>query len=176
MQNKKRDERHAEKKRAEDDPAPQPSSGGTLAAIPQEPAALEQSDEEYSRVAFEKLWSTNQAWTSLLLEDALSYTKSFEPNDQTGIDKALRKGPVTSADISSQFASNIWPSLKTRGWKASILSEGDNAGRRCYEFGERKVSDFLIQQDRGSIEYNLTNPVTVPRRRFGASGSHWTSS
>lgn len=95
--------------------------------------------EWYIEQSLKKLWSSHATWLTAALDDALAYAKSATPNSREAIDKAIRRTSTSDTDISSRFASEIWPSLKTRGWKASLVSDGINAGKRCYSFEEKKV-------------------------------------
>lgn len=150
VQARKREERASEKKLEVSANA----DGGTLAV--DRSTEIRDKDlpvEELRRRTFSKLWKANAVWAEKALRDAVSYAKQNAPRDQDAIDKALRKRNestfLETNDISSIFAANVWPSLKSRGWKAMISADGSAAGQTRYSFKNEEVS-FCCYQLLGS--------------------------
>ena len=105
--------------------------------------------------SFDKVWQTNASWARIALKDALSYAQERRPRDQAIIERALaggggvdgiegkglasankRKKGVTSSTLTAAFDENIWPALRSRGWKDETAPDG----RRRFVFGKTTVS------------------------------------
>ena len=143
-QSKKRAVRAAEKKRESSD-SPNPSDGGVLEA------ASEEVSQEMIQRCFNKLWATNACWASSVFDDALAFARKSEPRDEDILYRALDSTaipgsgtPLKQDEISSLFVQNVWPSLKTRGWKAAVLSDGPHAGKTQYSYEGKQVRTGLI--------------------------------
>lgn len=141
-QSKKRAVRAAEKKRENSD-SPNPSDGGVLAE-----AASGTISQELIQKCFDKLWATNACWASYVFRDALEFARRNEPRDEDilyrALDSTITSGsgtPLKKDEISSLFVQNVWPSLKTRGWKATVLSDGAHEGKTQYSYEGKQVSD-----------------------------------
>jgi hypothetical protein len=117
-------------------------SGGVLSEFA--PKVLT-SDQEFkiANDAFQELWKENKTWMRKALHDALAFAQSNRPRDHDTIESTLRPGTfICKSDdsaIGSSFA-QAWQSLKNRGWKATLLTEGDKAGKTKYEYGDQQVS------------------------------------
>jgi hypothetical protein len=138
IQAKKREERVAEKKQEESGEA----SAGVLAMD----LSQNYTDEvQLKEKSFEKLWNLNATWAKLALEDAVTFAKASEPRDSDTLNKALMisesKKPQQGG-VSSTFAENVWPSLKSRGWKAVTLTEGPSAGKTRYTYVGKQYSSL----------------------------------
>jgi hypothetical protein len=142
VQVKKRTERAAEKKReAEGDASPDQFLGGVLASTNNSSNADRQDSEQK---CFDKLWFANAAWATPVLKDALTFAASTEPRSEevlsSVIDRCFDSCAPTKDDLSSKFALHVWPSLKSRGWKAEVLADGPDAGKTVYKYDSKEVS------------------------------------
>lgn len=142
-QSKRRAVRAAEKKRESSD-SPNPSDGGVLEA------ASEEVSQEMVQRCFNKLWATNACWAPSVFDDALAFARKSEPRDEDILYRALDStatpgsgSPLKQDEISSLFVSNVWPSLKTRGWKAAVLSDGPHTGKTQYSYDGKQVRSGL---------------------------------
>lgn len=143
-QSKKRAVRAAEKKRENSD-SPNPSDGGVLAEAKGNGASGTVPQELIQR-CFNKLWATNARWATPVFQDALAFARRSEPRDEDilyrALDSTMTPGsgtPLKQDEISSLFVQNVWPSLKTRGWKAFVLSDGAHAGKTQYSYDGKQV-------------------------------------
>jgi hypothetical protein len=140
IQAKKREERAAEKKQEESGEV----SAGVL-AMDLSPNCTDEAQlkEKY----FEKLWNMNATWAKLALDDAVTFAKASEPRNTDTLKAALMisepKKPQQGG-MSSTFAENVWPSLKSRGWKAVISTEGPSAGKTRYTYVGKQVRFVLL--------------------------------
>ena len=116
--------------------------GGVLAAPA--PRALTPGQETViANDAFQELWRDNRSWMKHALEDALAFARVTQPRDSDTIDKVLRPETYKSKEetdsaMASSFA-QTWQSLKNRGWKATLLLDGDKAGKTKYEYENKQV-------------------------------------
>lgn len=135
IQAKKREERAAEKKQEESGEV----SAGVLAMdLSQNCIDEAQLKEKH----FEKLWNMNATWAKLALEDAVTFAKANEPRDSDTLKTALlisEPQKPQQGGVSSTFAENVWPSLKSRGWKAVLSTEGPSAGKTRYTYVGKQV-------------------------------------
>jgi hypothetical protein len=135
IQAKKREERAAEKKQEE--------SGEVSAGVLAMDLSQNCSDEaQLKEKSFEKLWNANASWAKLALEDAVTFAKDSEPRDTDSLKAALMIGEPQKPQqggVSSTFAENVWPSLKSRGWKAVLSTEGPSAGKTRYTYVGKQV-------------------------------------
>ena len=95
-------------------------------------------------ILFRKLVDSILPWFTKVFEDALMYTRDNVPRDDTTIEKAKNVKKEETVDVTSIFSTNIWPSLKNRGWKVSFVSEGLLAGKSIYNYKEKEVSSSKI--------------------------------
>lgn len=139
---KKREERAAQKTMEQ--------SGDSLTAkVPRENEskgnAIRMSEEKEK--AFLRLWKTISGWSKNVLHDAVAFAKGHEPRDHETIERlkgVARKSEDSETDVvASKFAESVWPSLKSRGWNAKFVAEGDAAGRTRYVYNEKEVSGSL---------------------------------
>jgi len=154
-QTTKRAARVAEKKRESSDSAALPE-GGVLAILQtQDSGAVK---PEVVQHCFKKLWYASESWVTAAFNDALTFARSAEPRDQEALSRGLQSArsagtkstaPLKKDEISALFSQNVWPSLKSRGWKAVVLSEGPNAGKTQYSYGGKQVSTIDDQFPKG---------------------------
>ena len=136
---KKREERAAEKKQEENGQG----DGGILAVdLSQDGANVGLDAAQLKEKAFQKLLTANESWTKLVIEDAVLFAKENPPRDAETVQKALKAGASEKPHldgISFMFAESVWPSLKSRGWKAELLVEGPSTGKTRYTYKDKQV-------------------------------------
>ena len=129
--------------------AMKPTNGGVLAAsLPLNSDGLEKppsSIDTLKRAALEKLLNDTAPWIEAVFTDAVAFAKENSPRDQTVIAQVLRGSTdsvtkMKKSDTDLMFANSIWPSLKSRGWKAEVISAGFYAGKTRYSFKGKDVS------------------------------------
>lgn len=157
VQGKKRAERAAEKKReAAGGASPDQSLGGVLASTNTSTEADRQDSEQK---CFDKLWFANAAWATPVLKDALTFAASTEPRSEevlsSVIDRFFDSGATTNDDLSAKFARHVWPSLKSRGWKAEVLNNGPDAGKTVYKYDSKQVSQSNSNFFVGGMVYRI---------------------
>ena len=122
---------------------------------------------ELIQKCFDKLWAVNACWAASVFDDALIFARSAEPRCEEILSRGLdsTKGsssgsatPLKQDEISSLFVQNVWPSLKSRGWKASVLSEGPHAGKTQYAYEGKQVSNIFWR-------YPLLKQFVLPKER-----------
>lgn len=80
-------------------------------------------------------------WFGVVLDDAVEKAKGSQPRGKDVVYKLINlSSQDEQKDPSSIFATNVWPSLKSRGWKVTIPTEGSQAGKSIYSFKDREVS------------------------------------
>ena len=142
-----REVKAAEKDREKNAEAANPSDGGVL-AVALSSDKVSASIEELKEKAFEKLRRDTSNWIKDVIADAVAYAKENSPRDKESLDRALHKTngspqPLKESEIATMFATSVWPSLKSRGWKAEVLTEGDSVGKTRYSFDGKDVSPLL---------------------------------
>lgn len=125
-----------------DGPKPDTADGGVLAA--HAPKTLTPDQETaIAHEVFQEVWKDNRKWMRKALGDALAFAQSTQPRDSDTIDRVLRPETYKSKDdTSTAIASNFaqtWQSLKNRGWKATLLLDGEKAGKTKYEYENKQV-------------------------------------
>lgn len=134
------------KRESEGNKKDESAEGGMLAQA--EVALPPEQEAKIASESFQEVWRDNATWIGRALEDACAYARSNQARDADVADRVLRpetwKPKVdTNAAISTSFA-QTWQSLKNRGWKATVLTEGDKAGKTKYEFEDKHVSQRTI--------------------------------
>jgi len=145
----KRAERAAEKKR-ESGPT---SDGGMLGKVTAESApegsnapvlsgstevsvlSDDKMKEDQLERSFEKLLHAHSSWVSKAIEDALAYAQSNCPRSRIVINTNLAKKsnatqgkpPRELSPLTVAFNQNIWPALRSRGWKQETVSDPKSA-------------------------------------------------
>lgn len=175
---KKREERAAEKKREES----APQDGGVLALDRSQEATNEALDDgQLQDRAFKKVLGANATWMKLAIEDAVAFAKESEPRDADTIKKFLKATDTEKRrphGISASFAESVWPSLKSRGWKAELLVEGPAAGKTRYAYEGKQVRRIkLLSRLVLANNYSLTlSRFSVFVTRVGSLCCHHYSS
>jgi hypothetical protein len=104
-------------------------------------AAASVDMKEYKEKAFRSVVRSLTKWFEQVLSDAVETARLNQPR---GVDVVSKLQNLTSSeeqkDPSSIFATNVWPSLKSRGWKVTMPTEGNQAGKSIYTFKDREVS------------------------------------
>jgi hypothetical protein len=123
--------------------------GGILALSPTKIGVNSTFDVSARRKEiFQSLMKKNLDCVSLAIHDAVAFAKSVAPRDQAEIDAALGGANKTQSmkeSITTLFAANVWPSLKSRGWKAKLVTEGDQVGQTIYQFENQEVNHLWIR-------------------------------
>lgn len=128
--------------------------GGILATqeVTDVPNATETVDEKtLKQQAFEKVFRMLGSWIELVLADATEYANEHEPRPKEVIDELQKLKTIDQVEPASDpvtmFASKIWPFLKTRGWKTSMITAGNLAGRSQYIFRDKSVRYFRSRKN-----------------------------
>lgn len=151
-----REVRAAEKDREKTAEAAKPADGGVLAvSLSSEKVTVTASVEELKQKAFEKLSKEASDWMEDVIADAVAYAKEKSPREKEFLNRVLHKTsdsaqPLKQSEIASMFATSVWPSLKSRGWKAEVISEGDSAGKTRYSFEGKDVRMLTLQRPAGA--------------------------
>jgi hypothetical protein len=132
------------------------SDGDVLSRIGENDSVKEsETDEKRSKElakkkheAFLKVLDTNKSWLSQVIDDALAYSKSTEPRDKELVKRILsgshspqktpRENPAQT-QLSIQFEEQVWPSLRSRGWKVEV--KPGNA-RKLYSHGGQNYASI----------------------------------
>jgi hypothetical protein len=135
----KREERQAEKCRGISDAA----VGGVLAIDRSLDVAVQNMDER-KVCEFKKIWHETTAWIGKVINDAVEFARTNSPRsivqlDVQGSIPALSPKKVLNGEIEAMFMSNVWPSLKNRGWKSESVATEDNNKRTHYFFRGTEV-------------------------------------
>lgn len=141
-QMQKRQERAAEKEREK---AAQANSDGGVLAEASVSKVTPEDEVILKRKCFSKLWATNISWARHALEDCVSYAKNNDPREQSTLDKVLHRSDAPKkriSNVSTLFMESVWPSLKNRGWKGEMRTEGNLAGQVVYKADEKEVGRF----------------------------------
>lgn len=152
--------RAAEKKREADSEASPTVQGGVLAGS-QQGVSVEEK-EALVQKCFDKLWASNSAWASRAMKDALVFAKNGVPRSEETVARVLRNAatPMKQDEITTKFVQTVWPSLKNRGWKATVISEGSNSGKTQYDYdGKQYYSPEAVLAVAGTIHPELAKMV-----------------
>ena len=120
-------------------------NGGVLASrlnLTHEGLSRKPTEEEREK-AFSHIWKSVSSWVGQVVRDAVDYASTAEPRDSATVSRILRKERPSERSIdaiNSRFARSVWPSLKTRGWTASVETEGSSAGQTKYVYAGTVVS------------------------------------
>jgi hypothetical protein len=117
------------------------TSQGGLLAVPANTSSCADSVGIDPIVAKEKIFvalmRSLAPWIERAVDDATNYAKNNEPRKEEVLNKLQTLSVPT--DATSMFATNLWPSLKSRGWKANLITEGDRTGETRYSFKDKEV-------------------------------------
>lgn len=144
---RKREERAAEKK-LEDCSQIRDKEGGSLAVTTSfNKRDGDLSEEEQIEKAFQRICISVSEWLPDVVSEAVKYARQTSPRDQARIDEVKHNKDNCESktnDLNILFVQNVWPSLKSRGWKGKIITEGVSAGLTTYSFGSREVRRFRL--------------------------------
>lgn len=95
-------------------------------------------------VCFKKLWDTHRPWMENVLHDAVSYARAHSPRSKEALLRSIRSVASRSDDGEKKepnavFAQNVWPALRSRGWKAELI-ESEKGSTTRYVKGDQSVS------------------------------------
>lgn len=112
---------------------------GNVAQAEEEKPLYNSNESDLSQESFEIFLSENESWIMKALADASAYSKIATSRDKdwvqsiidgtSGHSKASKGNPV-QLKLSAEFNENVWPALRTRGWK----EECDKSGKKGYTF------------------------------------------
>jgi hypothetical protein len=95
---------------------------------------------------FNAVFRSLAPWVVQALEDATTFAKQNEPRKEDVLKKLqMMNSTSVPTEAASMFATNLWPSLKSRGWKADLITEGDRVGETRYSFKDKEVSSIHFQ-------------------------------
>lgn len=100
-------------------------------------------------VSFRKIVDGHSSWLAKVVQDAVEYANSHPHRSKSTLDRAVHSQNSSEISTSPQsltslFVANLWPSLKTRGWAAEVMVEGEFAGTTCYTFQGKEVSRLSL--------------------------------
>ncbi len=112
----------------------------------------ESDNKNLPQESFEAFLSENESWIMKTLADALAYSKAATSRDKdwvqsvidgtSGHKKDKKENPV-QLKLSSEFNENVWPALRTRGWK----EESDKSGKKGYTYKGKTVKSISAVLD-----------------------------
>lgn len=119
--------------------------------------------EEESFMAF---LSENESWVRNVLLDAVAYSKVASSRDKdwvqgviegtSGHKKDKKENPV-QLKLSAEFSENLWPALRTRGWK----EESSKSGKKVFTYkGDTVKSISAVLDAAPRFHPELANMVT----------------
>lgn len=78
-----------------------------------------------------------------MVQDANIFAESNLPRTKSALNRALKphlpaESSTAQKSFISLFVENIWPSLRTRGWTAEVLTEGEFSGATCYVYSGKR--------------------------------------
>lgn len=118
--------------------------GGCLALAGPDKTSEEVNDEALLEDKFKMLIDANKFTLQKSLEQAVRYASMNEPRDQGVIDRALDKKTTSSTTSSdAMFAQNVWPPLRSRGWKAVVVTDSSGVCTTRYSINGREVRGSL---------------------------------
>lgn len=146
---RKREAKAVEKLRDERAESAKSEDGGVLAAdrSSSEPTVLDV--ENAKRKSFKKLLRESSNFLQHVLSDAVTFARDHTPREKNLLDKMLRKTTKSSqlfqpSSSTSMFATSVWPSLKSRGWTAEVMSDGNAVGKTRYSYKGKEVSTYAV--------------------------------
>eukprot|EP00986_Skeletonema_menzelii_P007190 scaffold2808_cov143-Skeletonema_menzelii.AAC.8 len=116
--------------------------------MPSKPDDKDLLEEE----SFKAFLSENELWVMKVLPDAVAYSKVASSRDKdwvqsviegtSGHKKDKKESPV-QLKLSAEFNENLWPALRTRGWK----EESDKTGKKVYTYKGSTVKSISAVLD-----------------------------
>jgi hypothetical protein len=93
---------------------------------------------------FIAIWYETNDWNEKLIADAVSFAKANTPRLTTDFEQNKSERSHTSMcnDTETMFKSNVWPSLKLRGWTSTVGANEIN--KYCFNGNEVCVKRFTI--------------------------------
>ena len=145
----KREAKAAEKLRDEKAESSKTEDGGVLAADRSsfEPTVLDV--ENSKRKSFKKHLREASNFLQHVLSDAVTFASDHTPREKSLLDKILHKTTKSSqlsqqSSGTSMFATSVWPSLKSRGWTAEVMADGNAVGKTRYIYKGKEVSTYVV--------------------------------
>lgn len=154
------------------------NDGGVLASVVsmKDDVVTEEPRVASKIEAFGRLWKPVSTWCSSALSDAVEYAKTQKPRDNETLQLLNNNDSkqLSADDINRRFATSIWPSLKSRGWKAVLKSEGEATAKAVYQYETKvftSIDDVLsaakvFHGELSSIVDTLIEAVESNRRKL----------
>jgi hypothetical protein len=93
------------------------------------------TDGELAVQAFRKFWDPNADWVTKLVMEVVVYAKDHDPRNEETLMQLMHKKTksMDEGGVKILFAKNVWPSLRSRGWKARVAEGGSSEPQYAYE-------------------------------------------
>ena len=146
------------KRKANDAPKDKQTFGGVLgraagvAGDAVKDQTMQPIEKDLSQESFESFLSENESWMTEVVADAIAYSKIAKSRDKlmvqniidgNGGRKEEKKENAVQIKLFAEFNENLWPALRTRGWK----EESDKRGKIVYTYKGTKVKSISAVLD-----------------------------
>lgn len=125
---------------------------GDAAQAGEEELPNKSNDKDLPQESFEAFLSENESWIMKALADALAYSKVATSRDKDWVQSVIdgtsdhkkdKKENHTQLKLSTEFNENVWPALRTRGWK----EESNKSGKKGYTYKGKTVKSISAVLD-----------------------------
>jgi len=106
--------------------------GGVLAS----PTSFQFDMKAAQEEVLQKLWQSICDWGNDVLNDAVRYARETTARDTSILRETKDQQEDPSNFFKQRFSQSVWPSLRSRGWKADLSNEND---KTIYSFKGSKV-------------------------------------
>ncbi|KAK1747456.1 chromodomain-helicase-DNA-binding protein [Skeletonema marinoi] len=103
-------------------------------------------DKDLPQESFEAFLSESESWITKVLADAVAYSKVATSRDKDWVQSVID-------GTSAEFNENLWPALRTRGWK----EESDKSGKKVYTYKGNTVKSISAVLD-ATPRFHLNSP------------------
>jgi hypothetical protein len=96
------------------------------------------TDQELAVQSFRKFWDPSADWVTKLVMQVVLYAKDHDPRNAETLAQLMhtKTESLDESDVKVLFAKNVWPSLRSRGWKARVVEGGPGEPQYTYEDNE----------------------------------------
>jgi hypothetical protein len=115
-------------------------------------SASDPVEKDLAEESFQAFLSENESWVMKALADASAYSKVATSRDKEWVQRIIdgthnhktgdKENPV-QLKLSAEFNDNVWPALRTRGWK----EESGKAGRKGYVYKGKTLKSISAVLD-----------------------------
>jgi hypothetical protein len=112
---------------------------------------ISREDVEKRKVhEFKKVWDEASEWIGIVIKDAMNFAL-LNPSRATlqqvaeGSSALLSRSTALTAQIETTFNSNVWPSLKNRGWKSDVCATEEGIEYTRYFFRGNEVTIIVVK-------------------------------